>query len=442
MPTGYEPNFIGVEIPLPGFNEKLAPDVLQKPESLNAFDPETGSWRQYIHYSVATNKSRRQPICVALNVNQRLIKTAERSGSWKIDDAIGDQYQLDNRYYRNNDWDRGHMARRSTAAWGETPEDARAASDDTMYYSNSCLQHMNFNRDEWKAVEDWVQNLREDTNDKIAIFSGPIYGSKNPQFIGLPKAEIPAAFFKIVCFLDRNNGGELSTRAFIYTQDAKTIGDNDGYSQEDRKMYQVSTTKVEEATGLAFPDQLKSSNPIEGNPIVIESPKVASSGDASVTATATTSAVSVSPTNSSPPSTGADDGPTKTTTIGTPVEIPKDASAVFIAAALINPKGRSESSQEWINIANYSPDTVDLEGWTIDDQSDHRKPIILSGFMVSGSSLRLGNLRDQDKYGGGSIVLTNGSGVLTLKNAWGETVSKVEWTKSQPDGQVTIFNAF
>lgn len=271
--------------------------------------------------------------------------------------------------------------------------------------------------------------MHEDSNDMISVFSGPIYGSTNPRFIGRPPAEIPAAFFKIVCFLEKGSGN-LTTRAFIYTQDAKTLSDNDGYSQEDRKMYQVSTTRVEESTGLIFPDQLKTSNPVEGHPILHPAPKLAPPPKVNPWS-------SGAPPSSPPaPST---DGPTK---IGTPIELPNDAPAVFIAAAYINPKGRSEASEEWITITNYSPKDVDMEGWTIEDQSDRRKPMILSGDLLSGASLRLGNLRDEEDHGGGSIVLTNGSGALTLRNASGGIVNKVEWTKSPPDGQVTVFNAF
>jgi DNA/RNA endonuclease G (NUC1) len=100
--SGYDPNFTGVEIPLPTFGEKLEPQILKK----DSFGDK--AWRKYIHYSVATNMSKRAPACVALNIDQKLLKPGqERDLKWMVDKEIGDEYQLDNDYYRKNDWDKG-----------------------------------------------------------------------------------------------------------------------------------------------------------------------------------------------------------------------------------------------------------------------------------------------------------------------------------------------
>lgn len=45
----------------------------------------------------------------------------------------------------------GHLARRSSLAWGETARDAKRASDATFFFSNATLQHENFNN-EWVSV--------------------------------------------------------------------------------------------------------------------------------------------------------------------------------------------------------------------------------------------------------------------------------------------------
>lgn len=66
---GYDPDFLGKElrVPLPNFSKELEPDVLTAKEV-----PETtfqnNYYTNYVNYSVATNKSRRQPIIVALYV--------------------------------------------------------------------------------------------------------------------------------------------------------------------------------------------------------------------------------------------------------------------------------------------------------------------------------------------------------------------------------------
>lgn len=392
--TGYDPKFItsDVEIPLPAFNESL--DVLKLKEG--------GNWRDYIHYSVAMNKQRRQPICVAFNINQKLIKSAER-GPWKEDNIVGADFQLNNDYYKNNVWDRGHMARRSSAAWGETKNDAQAASDDTMYYTNACLQHANLNQDEWLDVENWVKTLQTDVNDKISVFSGPIYGppddptKKVLQPSGREPAEIPAGFYKIVTYVAKDGG--VATNAFIYPQDSATLKDKEGKYMRSFTYYQVTTTDIQEKTGIVFPDILKTSNKKLGStpPVMIdpEDPNL----------------------SPEPP-------------------IVTDPTQIIIAAALVNPDG-DDRAGEWVSIANYSSSEVSLEGWKLDDGT--RKPLILSGKLLTGETIRL---KSEDlRSEGGSIILRNTGGSLTLKDPNGTLVDRVTWSNSA-SGKVTIFNPF
>lgn len=183
-----------------------------------------------------------------------------------MDPQVG-PFQLGNSYYRRNVYDRGHLARRSAAAWGRTEEEAKAASDATMYYSNACLQHENFNQDEWLELEDWVKYLQDDVNDRVSVFSGPIYTRRDgtAKMIGSPRAEIPTAFFKVVCFV--NKKGDLATVAFIMAQDAKAISDKNAKNRNfDRNTYQVSVKMIEDETGLLFDQRVKEANPIPYSP--------------------------------------------------------------------------------------------------------------------------------------------------------------------------------
>ena len=168
--AGYDPNFLGngINLPVPSFAPSLAGDVLRS--SLLEDDIFAG----YINYSIITHRVRRSPIIACVNINQNLYKSVSRSKDWNIDTRIGADFQLDNDYYRSNPWDRGHLARRASVAWGETQRDAKRASDDTFYYSNATLQHGNFNQDEWLALENWVFKLNLDSNGKVTVFSGQI----------------------------------------------------------------------------------------------------------------------------------------------------------------------------------------------------------------------------------------------------------------------------
>ena len=211
--AGYKVDFLpGVNLPLPTYSLEVEAEVLQSPELKDH------QLAEYIHYSVVMNKSteKRSPLFVALNIDQAQFKKTRRSNKWKIDPRIDKRYQLDNDYYYDNPWDRGHMARRTTAAWGKTSQEAQRAADETFYFTNSCLQHANLNQDEWLSLEDWVYKLSIDIDDKITSFSGPIYSDfdRSIKPSGRNLALVPSGFFKIICFKNKDSG-LLDVRAFV-----------------------------------------------------------------------------------------------------------------------------------------------------------------------------------------------------------------------------------
>ena len=115
--NGYNKDFLtGVTIELPGFSHQLNQQILKDNAKLR-----DGLIKDYIHYSVVMNKhiNKRSPAFVALNIDQNLHKVVLSNSNWQDDDDIGDEHQLDNRYYKGttNPWDRGHMAMRRTTAW-------------------------------------------------------------------------------------------------------------------------------------------------------------------------------------------------------------------------------------------------------------------------------------------------------------------------------------
>eukprot|EP00531_Pseudo-nitzschia_arenysensis_P010925 CAMPEP_0116127468 /NCGR_PEP_ID=MMETSP0329-20121206/6855_1 /TAXON_ID=697910 /ORGANISM="Pseudo-nitzschia arenysensis, Strain B593" /LENGTH=425 /DNA_ID=CAMNT_0003621567 /DNA_START=105 /DNA_END=1382 /DNA_ORIENTATION=+ len=409
---GYKPVFLGetFKLGLPTFSASLQQNVLIKKEP--NFDA-TGSWREYIHYSVATNKTRRQPICVAVNINQNFIQKTTRTVKLRFgnDTKIGEEYQTPDSYF-GPIWNRGHMSRRETAVWSSNRdlakrnEEALAAEKDTYYFSNACLQHRYLNQDEWVKVENWVRDLAEDKNDKITVFSGPIYNDEEKselptQFIGFRNkyiAEIPLAFFKVVCFIDENEN--LATRSFIFPQDHEfgsgdrkkvdTLQDKNGKSK--LSDFQVPIADVEGATGLVFPQSVKNAD----NPI------------------AKVDAVPIVDSNS--PSNPAG------------IMVPDN---VFIVEANINPEGNEKPTEEWIKIKNNENGDIDLNGWTIEDNAERKLTISEVTILGPGQVTRLDDL--------GDVRLTNTGGFLILRNSKDEKVDKVKWGKIG-DGKTKKFS--
>ena len=112
--AGYDPDFLPVSVPLPALAPSLEGDVLHRSGLRDE------RYADYVNYTIAMHRPFRTLLFAALNVDQQLLKKTRRSSRWRIDSRIGAAHQLDNAHYRSNPWDRGHLARRATAGWGET----------------------------------------------------------------------------------------------------------------------------------------------------------------------------------------------------------------------------------------------------------------------------------------------------------------------------------
>ncbi len=397
--AGYVPDFLdpNIALPLPTFDHELAGDVLKSTQL------ESEIYATYPHYTVITDKARRAPILAALNIDQNQLKTVDRTDRWRIDSRVGDAFQLDNDYYKSNPWDRGHLAMRSNAAWGDTSREAKRASDETFYYSNATLQHANFNQDEWLELETWVKNLNLDSNGRITSFSGPIYGEFS-RFIRPTQrqpAEIPAAFFKVVCFVNKQSGN-LDVRAFIMHQDVDALADKSGADDFNFQRYQVTVSEIEELTGLEFDDRIYQANPMRFNP----------SDDARDRLNIEDDAV---------PERREIDSPDEIIDADTP-RIPVDDHKVdiFICGAMVNPVG-NDRKKEWISIINLTSESVDLTGWQVSDTKRSRltmgTDLLDAGSLdlEPGEAVRVGPVKP--------LKLGNNGGVIELYRPENDGVS-------------------
>lgn len=411
---GYDPNFLGnnITLPVPTFIPSLAGNVLHNSLLENEI------FAHYVNYSIITHRLRRSPLIACVNIDQNLRKNVPRTKDWKIDSRIGAEFQLDNDYYRSNPWDRGHLARRGSVAWGQTKREAKRASDETFYYSNVSLQHANFNQDEWLSLENWVFDLNLDSNGKITVFTGPVYGdfSRTITPSGRKPALIPSAFFKVVCFVNKDTH-KLDVRAFLMFQDEGALADKEGHRMFNFQNYQVTITEIENLTGLEFDDDIYEKNPLlfNENPekrkelniekfperIEVDEPEEMIS-------------------ESEPRDAVADD------------EVP-----VFIAAAMVNPSG-DEREFEWVSILNLSHEPVNLEGWMLSDTK--REPLQLNHvfkeserILQPGEAVRIQPLSP--------VMLSNRGGVISLyekpqpDQSKGRRVDRVQYSPKEAEQQ-------
>lgn len=395
---GYDPDFLPERVPLPEFRAELAGDVLRRPELRE------GVFADYVNYTVAMHGPFRTPLFAALNVDQGLHKTTDSHGDWRIDSRIGAEYQLDNGYYSDNPWDRGHLARRATAAWGETLKAAQRADADTYFYSNAALQHRNLNQDEWLALEDWVLRLDLDEGDKFSVISGPVFGDfmRTIRPERRAAAYIPSAFFKIVFFMNKQS--QLDVRAFLMPQDEQAMRDRRGRRMFDHQIYQVSVAEIEEKTGLDFPEVIPRRNPIYR-------------WDSDRARACNVTEFPERREVDGPPDIIREEDETR------PIRFADEEVDVYIAAAMVNPDG-PERDGEWVSIANLGARAVAIDGWRLID--DKRRERALSGTIQPGEAVAIRPLSP--------LILANDrNAFIQLIDADARQIDRVPYTKEQAE---------
>ena len=92
--AGYDPKFLGVDIPLPSFSPSVIGDVLEN-DGLAADADGVMAVADYPHYSVAMNRRERLALSAALNIDQKKF-VISTSRDWRIDTRIGADFQFNN----------------------------------------------------------------------------------------------------------------------------------------------------------------------------------------------------------------------------------------------------------------------------------------------------------------------------------------------------------
>ena len=200
----------------------------------------------------------------AANVDLNKMKPVpgNKGRNWFVDPRVGRENQIPNYPYVRTMWDRGHLTRRTAVTWGDSSVYATKASNDSCAYTNACMQHENFNEDEWRAVELEVSNFKEAS--KLTVITGPVFTRSDRYYVrefGDFPVRIPAAFWKTVSYVNSSN--ELRTDAYIFFQDLPSIRSSDALSRISVKDMQVTTTELSCWTGLEFDAVLFDTNPLK-----------------------------------------------------------------------------------------------------------------------------------------------------------------------------------
>ena len=243
---GYNTDFLsGHDVPFPWLVRNAASNVYEE-DGWNVID--------YHHFSLLMHRERCMAIYTAHNIDGLRVKRVSRSGiRWRLDSRLPNNIQIGESAYENNPWDRGHLVRRAAVVWGTLAE-ARRANIDSFHYTNAVPQHMNFNRDEWVHLEDWVLDRADENNYRACVFTGPVF---TPQDTLLDEMRIPAAFWKVIVV---PISGNLRVTSFLMNQ-YQLLHNRNGARYIDLRVYQVSLETIEHHANIGFAPHLKEAQP-------------------------------------------------------------------------------------------------------------------------------------------------------------------------------------
>ena len=142
-------------------------------------------------FKVSYNEQYEQPNWIEYTV-RNIEKNFDRKGLnfYNVDSV----YTSNNADYKNNIWDKGHLA--PAASFSDTEANLKA----TFSFLNCALQHNNLNRYEWAQLEAQVRDWSYSSNSDIDVKVDIIFNANHTVLE--TGAHIPSAFKKTLTFSD------------------------------------------------------------------------------------------------------------------------------------------------------------------------------------------------------------------------------------------------
>lgn len=257
---GYDPDFLGVKVPLPKLSDdQLAITKVVPPEY--RFKATDKINFPYHHYSLAMNTKRRFAWYSAAMIDGSKIKDFKREkDKWFIDPRMEDDpenptLQLGEELYSSTNTDRGHLTRFKDLSWGDTMAEARAGTNDSFHFSNCCLQLDVFNqgKSRWQGLELFLlENTAKKDKRQMVVMTGPVFKTTDPRYQNEKMEKpvrIPINFWKL-CALIREDGS-LAVTAFVMDQeDVKELPDM--LEKFEAEFYQITVAELEKKTRFDF----------------------------------------------------------------------------------------------------------------------------------------------------------------------------------------------
>lgn len=247
--TGFRSDFLDFPVPRPRFQKSVADDLIGLAG---------GDFIDYCHFTVWQSRSRKLPRCVAWNIDGARKRSLSRKGIPFIKDSREglEDFQWGDELYQGNPLDRGHVARRDDLVWG-SPEEASQGNIDSFFFTNMTPQHEAFNQSQLKGQWGQLENAILDEvvlkDLRVSVMGGPVLAKEDRLYRG---AQLPAEFWKIVFYVD-DEDGQNKARAYVLTQqDLLKKLKPESLELSQFRWYQVPLTSIEKKTGMRLDQKL------------------------------------------------------------------------------------------------------------------------------------------------------------------------------------------
>lgn len=260
--TGYQPGFLGREIPLPTVTGGRQAELYTVGDYKRYFDEyrdipdvdvtglaDASAFElKYRHFSLVHNKKFRMCMFTASNCDYRAIQRQDPRSrkqfggeDWQYDPRIPWDQQLgnDDVYGPARRVDRGHIVRREDNCWGAIGTDTEYSNSDTYHWTNCTPQHEAFNQENpndnsglgiykgtntkgiWGQFEGALQGQVAEGGGQAVIFAGPVLKDFFEAIDwGTGRVPIPKRFWKVV-IVPRSplKKPELLVYGFLFSQE-------------------------------------------------------------------------------------------------------------------------------------------------------------------------------------------------------------------------------
>ena len=185
------------------------------------------------YYTLAYDSVHKHTTWVAYKLTLSMINaTAKRQNNFRPDPLLK-KSSAQNSDYAKSGYDKGHLCPAGDMSFSTD------AMSETFYLSNMAPQFPNFNRGEWKKLEEQVRNWLTTVDSNLYVFTGTII-TDTTKTIGNNKVAVPQYFFKIIYDYTPNKQKMI---AFIMPNQNCT---------EPLQKYVVTVDEIEKRTGINF----------------------------------------------------------------------------------------------------------------------------------------------------------------------------------------------